>query len=125
MGDNMDFGLEIKRAREKMDLSLEAAAKQIREKYGVRLSAPYLNMIENGQRTNLTTNLEKALRSFFKIPLSSSEFTYTPLEDCSPLTSFIRKFSEMDKDSQQKTIQELLSIIINDDKDNKNDKKKK
>lgn len=61
------IGSDIKQAREKMGLSQEAAAKAIRNNYQVRLSSAYLSMIERGDRDNLTSKLEKALRDFFKL----------------------------------------------------------
>lgn len=63
----MTLGNSIKFAREKMGLSQEAAAKEIRNRYRVRLSSAYLSMIERGERVNLTTKLAHALREFFQI----------------------------------------------------------
>lgn len=63
----MTFANDIKSAREKMGLSQEAAAREIRKLYGVRLSSAYLSIIERGERVNLTTKLDQALRDFFKL----------------------------------------------------------
>lgn len=67
----MTLGDKLKLSREKMGLSQEAAAKEIREHYQVRLSSAYLSMIERGERVNLTTKLEHALRDFYNIKLDS------------------------------------------------------
>lgn len=64
----LNLGEAIKKAREERGLSQEAAAKEIEKLYpGVRISGPYLSMIENGTKTNLTVNLIDALISYFKI----------------------------------------------------------
>lgn len=60
-----DFGLKIKESREHKKITQEEAATEIRNTYGVRLSSAYLSMIERGERTNLTTKLEKAIRAFY------------------------------------------------------------
>jgi transcriptional regulator with XRE-family HTH domain len=60
-----DFGTKIKEAREHKKITQEDAATEIRNSYGVRLSSAYLSMIERGERTNLTTKLEKAIRGFY------------------------------------------------------------
>lgn len=67
----MDFGDHIRTAREEKGLSQDAAAKLIRQKYGVRLSAAYLSMIERGERKNLTLKLENALKDFFDIQIKT------------------------------------------------------
>lgn len=82
----MTFGNEIRLTREKMGLSQEAAAKEIRDRYDVRLSSAYLSMIERGERVNLTTNLEHALRQFFKIEPESAAKAYY----CVPILGTIR-----------------------------------
>jgi transcriptional regulator with XRE-family HTH domain len=116
----LNFGKSIKEAREQMNLSQEEAAVKIRNEYRVRLSPSYLSMIENGQKTNLTTNLEKALCSFFNVPHPTSEkFVYTPPSDTKPLENFIREFSGMDADEQKKTIQSLFDILLEDKKKKK------
>jgi repressor LexA len=61
----VNFGDQIKIFREDKGLSQEVAAKEIREKYNVRLSSAYLSMIERGERDNLTSKLENALRDYF------------------------------------------------------------
>ncbi|MDU4961329.1 MAG: XRE family transcriptional regulator [Sporomusaceae bacterium] len=78
----MTFGQNLRRAREQLNLSQEAAAKSIEKSYQVRLSAAYLSMIENGVKTNLTVKLINALLSRFRLPLSaaSSLFAVTPDE---------------------------------------------
>jgi transcriptional regulator with XRE-family HTH domain len=60
-----DFGTKIKEAREHKKITQEEAATEIRNTFGVRLSSAYLSMIERGERTNLTTKLEKAIRAFY------------------------------------------------------------
>lgn len=60
-----DFGTKIKEAREHKKITQEEAATAIRNTFGVRLSSAYLSMIERGERTNLTTKLEKAIRAFY------------------------------------------------------------
>ena len=65
----MQFNEAIKKAREQRELSQDMAAKEIEKLYpGVRVSGPYLSMIENGSKTNLTTNLIAALIDFYKLP---------------------------------------------------------
>ncbi len=66
---NMHFNDAIKKSREQLGISQEAAAKEIERLYpGVRISGPYLSMIENGTKSNLTTKLVKALLDFYKLP---------------------------------------------------------
>lgn len=77
----MEFGRNIRIARQDRGLSQDAAAKMVREIYGVRLSSAYLSMIERGDRTNFTTNLESALRDFFRIHAPAGN---SPEEDSSP-----------------------------------------
>lgn len=66
------FGIIIKNARETAGLSQDEAAERIRKKYGVRLTASYLSMIENGTKTNMTVNLIKAMIDFFSLPVEST-----------------------------------------------------
>ena len=61
------FGDKIKLAREEKGLTQEQAAANVREKYNVRLSAAYLSMIERNERTNLTKNVETALKDFYDL----------------------------------------------------------
>ena len=71
----MIFGTLIREARENMHLSQEEAAKAISVKYkGVRLSPAYLSMIEGGSRTNLTTDLVKALCKYFQLPSNAVNY---------------------------------------------------
>lgn len=59
------FGAKIKQARKERHLSQARVIKEVRQKYpGVHLSAPYLSMIENNVKQNLTTNLSKALSEY-------------------------------------------------------------
>ncbi len=68
----MLFGEIIKKTREAMNLSQDDASKMIEKKYAIRLSAPYLSMIENGMRTNITVNVIKALLDFYSLPFSAA-----------------------------------------------------
>ena len=68
----MTFGETLRRAREQLNLSQEAAAKAIEAKYQVRLSAAYLSMIENGVKTNLTIKRINALLAFFQLPFHAA-----------------------------------------------------
>lgn len=81
MGDSMTFGEQIRLAREKLQLSQEDASTAIEKKYGVRLSASYLSMIESGVRTNITVNLLNALLDFFNLPVEAAASLF-----CKPIT---------------------------------------
>ena len=124
-----EFGLYLKGLRENRKLTI----RQVEMKTGI--SNSYLSLLENGKRGIPKPTILKKMAPVYNVPyeellekagiIENKDFVYTPPEDPSPLTSFVREFSKMDKDEQQKTMQELLSIIINDDKDSKKDKKKK
>jgi transcriptional regulator with XRE-family HTH domain len=68
----LTFGKTVRLAREGMRLSQADAALQIEKRYAeVRLSGPYLSMIETSQKTNLTIKLIYALIDFFKLAPAS------------------------------------------------------
>lgn len=77
MGDFMTFGEYIRQAREGMLLSQEDVSTNIEKKYGVRLSASYLSMIESGVRTNITVNLLNALLDYFDLPLVAANSLFS------------------------------------------------
>ena len=77
----MTFGRLVREARENMHLSQEEAAKAVEAQYkGVRLSSSYLSMIESDSKTNLTTDLVRALCKYFVLPNSAVDY----LLDISP-----------------------------------------
>ena len=63
------FGKIVRLARESRGLTQEEAANSIKKIYNVRMSPAYLSMIERGERTNLTRNVQEALIDYFEIKL--------------------------------------------------------
>jgi transcriptional regulator with XRE-family HTH domain len=64
----LTFGQMIRLERENLQLSQLEAAAQIHKKHpGIRLSGPYLSMIENDQKNNLSKRLIRALADFYQI----------------------------------------------------------
>jgi transcriptional regulator with XRE-family HTH domain len=67
----MTFGQTLKTAREKMEKSQEEAAKAIRDRYNVRISGPYLSMLENDVKTNPTIELVDAILNYYQLPVEA------------------------------------------------------
>lgn len=101
-GFMQSFGDLVRMARENAGLTQDDAAAAIRQKYGVRLSSAYLSMIERGERTNLTTKLENALKDFFNIQLTKAVDILEILED---------KDTKITAGDQSITKEQRLSIL--------------
>jgi transcriptional regulator with XRE-family HTH domain len=90
-------------------LSQEFVAREVEQKYqGVRLSGPYLSMIENDIKNNLTIRLRDALLDYFN--LSGQDSLFTEKEIPADIRKISRAAENMTPEQRKQWI-EIAKII--------------
>ncbi|MHB8183672.1 MAG: helix-turn-helix domain-containing protein [Candidatus Desulforudaceae bacterium] len=118
--NNNSFGEWVREKRVEKELSQEQLASDIRKLYDVRLSGPYVSMIENGDRTNLTSKLKAALIDYLS-PFPTPELRIeSALDDDPELLAFWTTLREREdlkllfkqvKDFSSSDVKRIMRVI--------------